>query len=123
MFSCSFCFTGTRITYGRDFLITCQNSPLSKSVPKNLPVIDGVTLPTTSKSLVTTDNKAVANIAANAGNRIKYDRDFLLGFQHSPLAMEKPTGLPHILGVTVARSAPNSQQAKSRSSEYSICTS
>ena len=36
---------GTRIIYDRNFLMQCRNSPLTKSPPKNLPKIPGVTAP------------------------------------------------------------------------------
>ena len=36
--------TGTRIIYERKFLLKMQNSPLSRSPPKNMPSIPGVTL-------------------------------------------------------------------------------
>lgn len=35
--------TGTRIIYERKFLLQLRNSPLSKTPPKNLPFIPGVT--------------------------------------------------------------------------------
>jgi hypothetical protein len=86
---------GTRITYDRDFLITFQNSPLARSVPKNLPVIPGVTV-TEARSDKTTSNKAAS---PKAGNIIKYDRDFLLSCRKSPLAAVKPQNLPNVPGL------------------------
>jgi len=40
---------GTRIIYDRAFLLHLRNSPMSKSPPKNLPTIPGVTSPQTGK--------------------------------------------------------------------------
>jgi len=42
---------GTRIIYDRNFLMQCRNSPLTKSPPKNLPKIPGVTAPAESESI------------------------------------------------------------------------
>ncbi|XP_059846300.1 eukaryotic translation initiation factor 4E-binding protein 3-like [Hypanus sabinus] len=36
---------GTRIVYGRKFLLECRNSPLAWTPPSYLPQIPGVTLP------------------------------------------------------------------------------
>ncbi|XP_062909461.1 eukaryotic translation initiation factor 4E-binding protein 3-like [Mobula hypostoma] len=36
---------GTRIVYGRKFLLECRNSPLARTPPSCLPQIPGVTLP------------------------------------------------------------------------------
>ncbi|XP_051870810.1 eukaryotic translation initiation factor 4E-binding protein 3-like [Pristis pectinata] len=36
---------GTRIVYGRKFLLECRNSPLARTPPCYLPQIPGVTLP------------------------------------------------------------------------------
>lgn len=41
---------GTRIIYERKFLLQMQNSPLSRSPPKNMPSIPGVTLMKSSLS-------------------------------------------------------------------------
>jgi hypothetical protein len=111
---------GTRITYDRDFLITFQNSPLARSAPKNLPVIPGVT--------VAPENKNTANKATSpkTGSRIKYDRDFLLSCQKSPLAAVKPQNLPNIPGLvrvdaatkdSVNGSKPTAQTARADSTE------
>jgi len=40
---------GTRIIYDRSFLMQMRNSPMSKSPPKNLPTIPGVTASVTGK--------------------------------------------------------------------------
>ncbi|XP_004428915.1 eukaryotic translation initiation factor 4E-binding protein 1 [Diceros bicornis minor] len=36
---------GTRIIYDRKFLMECRNSPVTKTPPKDLPTIPGVTSP------------------------------------------------------------------------------
>uniref|UniRef100_G1DG79 Eukaryotic translation initiation factor 4E-binding protein 1 n=1 Tax=Capra hircus TaxID=9925 RepID=G1DG79_CAPHI len=37
---------GTRIIYDRKFLMECRNSPVTKTPPRDLPTIPGVTSPT-----------------------------------------------------------------------------
>lgn len=111
---------GTRITYDRDFLITCQNSPLAKSAPKNLPVIPGVTVASEIRTDKNTSNKAAC---PKAGNRIKYDRDFLLSCQKSPLATVKPQNLPNIPGLmrtnAATKDSNGSKTARADSTEDS----
>lgn len=36
---------GTRIIYDRKFLLDCRNSPVTKTPPRGLPIIPGVTTP------------------------------------------------------------------------------
>lgn len=91
---------GTRIRYDRDFLITCQNSPLAKTPPKNLPVIPGVTVSNNSKPVAKSVNSdATSN---RSGTRITYDREFLLQCRNSPAAKMMPKNLPVIPGITFA---------------------
>lgn len=40
---------GTRIIYDRKFLMECRNSPVTKTPPKDLPAIPGVTSPTSDE--------------------------------------------------------------------------
>ncbi|XP_069474048.1 eukaryotic translation initiation factor 4E-binding protein 1 [Ambystoma mexicanum] len=41
---------GTRIIYDRKFLMECRNSPVTKTPPRDLPNIPGVTSPSTEAS-------------------------------------------------------------------------
>uniref|UniRef100_A0A8D2D0J1 Eukaryotic translation initiation factor 4E binding protein 1 n=1 Tax=Sciurus vulgaris TaxID=55149 RepID=A0A8D2D0J1_SCIVU len=40
---------GTRIIYDRKFLMECRNSPVTKTPPRDLPTIPGVTSPTSDE--------------------------------------------------------------------------
>ncbi|KAK2510031.1 hypothetical protein MC885_021171 [Smutsia gigantea] len=40
---------GTRIIYDRKFLMECRNSPVTKTPPRDLPTIPGVTSPATDE--------------------------------------------------------------------------
>ncbi|KAF3825479.1 hypothetical protein GH733_005461 [Mirounga leonina] len=40
---------GTRIIYDRKFLMECRNSPVTKTPPRDLPTIPGVTSPTSEE--------------------------------------------------------------------------
>ncbi|XP_026309764.1 eukaryotic translation initiation factor 4E-binding protein 1 isoform X2 [Piliocolobus tephrosceles] len=40
---------GTRIIYDRKFLMECRNSPVTKTPPKDLPAIPGVTSPSSDE--------------------------------------------------------------------------
>lgn len=42
---------GTRIIYDRKFLMECRNSPVTKTPPRDLPTIPGVTSPKTGDEL------------------------------------------------------------------------
>ena len=41
---------GTRIIYDRKFLLECRSSPVTKTPPKGLPIIPGVTSPPSSET-------------------------------------------------------------------------
>ncbi|XP_049627859.1 eukaryotic translation initiation factor 4E-binding protein 1 [Suncus etruscus] len=43
---------GTRIIYDRKFLMECRNSPVTKTPPRDLPSIPGVTSPATDEPAI-----------------------------------------------------------------------
>lgn len=94
---------GTRITYDRDFLITCQNSPHAMTPPRNLPIIPGVTVANEKAASKSVKTSSSAN---KSGSRIVYDRDFLLKCRKSPLAMVPPKGLLPELAATQSMKVP-----------------
>ena len=52
----SFHFLGTRIIYERKFLLELRNSPLSRTPPRNLALIPGVTCDVKEKPMSPKDN-------------------------------------------------------------------
>ena len=46
LYPCPRPLAGTRIIYDRKFLMECRNSPVTKTPPRDLPTIPGVTSPT-----------------------------------------------------------------------------
>lgn len=53
--------TGTRIIYDRKFLLECRSSPVTKTPPKGLPVIPGVTSPPSGDPTEKTQNGELLN--------------------------------------------------------------
>lgn len=63
------CFSsGTRIIYERKFLLELRNSPLSRTPPRNLPLIPGVTCDDKVKPESRKDNGVVAAESENDKN-------------------------------------------------------
>lgn len=60
-------FTGTRIIYDRKFLLDCRNSPVTKTPPRGLPTIPGVTTPP-DQNVPNGEALSSKNIAAPANN-------------------------------------------------------
>lgn len=52
---------GTRIIYDRKFLLDCRSSPVTKTPPKNLPVIPGVTSPAAADTSEKAQNGELLN--------------------------------------------------------------
>ena len=60
--------SGTRIIYERKFLLELRNSPLSRTPPRNLPLIPGVTCDEKVKPGSRKDNGVVAAETENDKN-------------------------------------------------------
>ena len=69
-YSLNVCFysSGTRIIYDRKFLLELRNSPLSRTPPRNLPLIPGVTCDGKVKPESRKDNGVVATETENDKN-------------------------------------------------------
>ena len=64
-----YCYSsGTRIIYERKFLLELRNSPLSRTPPRNLPLIPGVTCDDKVKPESRKDNGVVATETENEKN-------------------------------------------------------
>lgn len=74
--------TGTRIIYDRKFLLECRSSPVTKTPPKGLPVIPGVTSPPSGDPTEKTQNGELLNnnnIPAPEGSNTGMFRETLQG--------------------------------------------
>ncbi|XP_073323106.1 eukaryotic translation initiation factor 4E-binding protein 1-like [Pagrus major] len=70
---------GTRIIYDRKFLLECRSSPVTKTPPKGLPVIPGVTSPPSGDANEKTQNGELLNnnnITAPEGSNTGDDSQF-----------------------------------------------
>ncbi|XP_030274275.1 eukaryotic translation initiation factor 4E-binding protein 1-like [Sparus aurata] len=70
---------GTRIIYDRKFLLECRSSPVTKTPPKGLPVIPGVTSPPSGDPTEKTQNGELLNnnnIPAPEGSNTGDDSQF-----------------------------------------------
>lgn len=68
---------GTRIIYDRKFLLECRSSPVTKTPPKGLPVIPGVTSPDTNEKTQNgeTNNNITAPEGSNTGDDSQFEMD------------------------------------------------
>lgn len=69
---------GTRIIYDRKFLLECRSSPMTKTPPKGLPNIPGVTSPPSKEKVPNGEllnNNATAADSSSAGDDAQFEMD------------------------------------------------
>lgn len=78
--------TGTRIIYDRKFLLDCRNSPVTKTPPRGMPTIPGVTTPP-DQNVPNREALSSKNVAAPANNdngELMYSKYFALSYAIFP---------------------------------------